>query len=147
MMSFEDLVTKLELEKNPIVCKENKKRVEFSVNDQEFYKIHLDDNDLLPNEQTSCDYIVVYKNLKDVAIWIELKGRHISDACEQIKCSIKNYGEKIKNKYAVIVYNSKASPKTNDKFHRLRRGLGKNLLHGSDTVKIKYDGGKVIKTN
>ena len=55
--------------------------------------------------------------------------------------------KKIKNKYAVIVYSSKASPKTNDTFQRLRRELGTNLLHGSDTVKIKSDGGKVIKTN
>lgn len=139
----------LPIDEKIIVCEENLKKVRLTTNNKKFYKIHLDNDDLVPNKQMRCDYIIVCEDLRNIAIWIELKGSDIARACNQIKASIEKYGTNVKNKYAVIVFSSKTSPKTNTHFQRFQKKFRKNLFYKSDLVEIKYDRNldKIVQTN
>lgn len=98
-----------------ISCNKDKRSLYFHCNGKIFCKINLDDKQnsrIINNNSLRCDYIIVSEELKDIALWIELKGSNIAHALEQIEQSIKNFGKNITNKYVAVVC-SKSYPKFN----------------------------------
>ena len=74
-----------------IVCKENKK--EYTLNNSNKYtilKCHLDTGAITGNEEKKCDYLINILNIKNL-IFVELKGKSINKACEQIEASLLHF--------------------------------------------------------
>lgn len=88
-----------------ISCNENNKTLLFTCNGRMFCKIHLDSiqNSSISDSDLSCDYIIVSEELKDIALWVELKGNDTKHALKQIEQSMQDFGKDITKKYAAIV--------------------------------------------
>ena len=94
----------MNLNKKPeLVCKENGKIFRLYTEGITFSKINLDNGQ--DNKCKKCDYLII-KETQDIQIFIELKGKDIKKAYEQILASYDNK-ESIKNSqvkyYAAIV--------------------------------------------
>ncbi|MBP3194303.1 MAG: hypothetical protein J6M05_01355 [Cardiobacteriaceae bacterium] len=132
---------KIEQEVDKIIsCKENKRVLFFNCNSRVFCKIHLDDktNNQILNNIPRCDYIIVSKDLEDIALFIELKGSNTNHALEQIEQSINTFGKCINKKYAAIVC-SKIYPKFNSRTQQFIKKNNTQLFIKEKQLELEYD--------
>ncbi|MBR1375354.1 MAG: hypothetical protein IJ566_04650 [Cardiobacteriaceae bacterium] len=126
-----------------ISCKENKRVLFFNCNSRIFCKIHLDNkaNNQILNNFPRCDYIIVSKDLEDIALFIELKGSNTVHALEQIEQSINTFGNAINKKYAAIVC-SKIHPKFNTHKQQFIKRNKTQLFIKENQMQLKYNSNK-----
>lgn len=128
-----------------LVCKENGKIFRLYTNGIKFDKIKLDDGQ--NNECKKCDYLIV-KSTNDIQIFIELKGKKIQDAYDQITESYARYAntnEGIKH-YAIIV-TSHIPPNERTKLQNVKLKLKKQNLEPyikNDIIETRYNPNKNI---
>lgn len=94
-----------------ITCGEKKKKLCFHCNNFEFYKIHIDNDNLLTNNKR-CDYAILCKKMDNIAVLIELKGSDIKYATQQIEMTKNQYCSNFKQVYGAIVYGGTPKAKT-----------------------------------
>jgi hypothetical protein len=114
-----------------IVCEEKGSKITFYNEIKEpVVKIHIDDEVITDSEGKRCDYLLLCGE-KERAVFIELKGRDLKKAIEQLSATI-NHGEiekelleHKKTAYAVvtyIAYTPKEMQKWAEKFARDHKG-------------------------
>lgn len=88
-----------------IVCEENNKKFSLNTNGFDFYKIKIDGDVEKNTTAKKCDFLIIKKDKEDIEIFIELKGKKIKDAFNQIIASYEKYSDKSKEPklYAAIV--------------------------------------------
>lgn len=120
--------------KQTIVCEEGQSKFTLLISCEAFvYKVKLDNGYFSNNDgNKKCDFMLIEDN-KEVAIYIELKGKELAIAYQQILSSA-NYFEKEKyykiNKKYCCVVNSKinAIEKNSIKIRRLEKDMARNKI-------------------
>ncbi len=83
-----------------IVCKQKGKRYELVNNLGKLVcKVNIDSGFVKVGEK--CDYLLVICENK-IAIFVELKGNHVSKACSQVLSTIEHFEEELKSSYCLV---------------------------------------------
>lgn len=134
-----------------LICEEKKKTLYLQTSSEQFTRIKVDSGIINDSSIKKCDFIIVTTNKDKIIMYVELKGRDIKMAYEQI-ISTYNYIKKQHNKmryqnsYAIIIHSS--SPKTLTKQQNIDnklRNLGLRLIKGNSPLELKYNDGKIDK--
>ncbi|MBF7044718.1 hypothetical protein [Campylobacter volucris] len=104
-MILEQFIDKNECYDKTLVC-EDKVKLTLKCNKREFYKVLIDTKDTskLKNEITRCDYVIATTDLKDIIIYVELKGEDLQKAFDQISNTHNFLNEKFGKRYIAITY-------------------------------------------
>lgn len=94
-----------------------------------------------PNKK--CDFLVIKELAEDIEIFIELKGKKIQDAYEQITQSYARYANKSKGiKHYVVIVTSSISPNEHTKLQNIKLKLKKQNLESfikNNIIKARYN--------
>ena len=126
-----------------IVCEENHRKFTFHTNNFEFYKIKIDGDVEKNTTVKKCDFLIIKKDKEDIEIFIELKGKKIKDAFNQIIASYEKYSDKSKNPklYAAIVTSRYPSKDTSiqNKQKELAKIFKSFLFAKNNDLEVKYN--------
>lgn len=137
-----------------IVCKDNEaashnNKVYFNCNGESFLKIKID-GCVEPKGGSSlrCDFMIISQN-ETIELYIELKGKKISRAVEQIISTINNHGLKTAKKYAAIASTSVPQKGTGvDKAKKLLINKTKTIpFIKNKELCLYYSSGKINQAN
>lgn len=100
-----------------LVCKELKNKeakLTFYCNKEKFYKILIDTKNTkkIANKITRCDYVIATTDLKEIIIYIELKGGDLKKAIKQILATHTLLNDNFKKRYSAISYTGNPQAKT-----------------------------------
>lgn len=124
-----------------IVCEENHRKFIIHAGCSEFYKIKIDGYVEKNTKNKKCDFLIIKedKEKEDIEIFIELKGKKVKDAFNQIIESCKKYTDNTKKPklYAAIVTSKCPS---NDTFRQ-----HVEILFNKENI-VPFIKNKIIKT-
>lgn len=129
-------------------CAENNKKFELKTNSISFVRVKIDGGVEQNTSNKKCDYLVIKELAEDIEIFIELKGKKIQDAYDQITESYARYAntnEGIKH-YAIIV-TSHISPNERTKLQNVKLKLKKQNLEPyikNNIIETRYNPNKNI---
>ena len=88
-----------------IVCKENNRKFILHASCSKFYKIKIDGYVEKNTKNKKCDFLIIKEDNEDIEIFIELKGKKVKYAFNQIIASCEKYTDNTKKPklYAAIV--------------------------------------------
>lgn len=98
--------SKLYNKNQKLVCSEKGKRLELQTNQAEFYKIKIDNGVEQNIINRKCDFLILKAESENIWIYVELKGKRVKVAKEQILSTYERYKEnkpKDSKYYAAIV--------------------------------------------
>ncbi|EAJ0341128.1 hypothetical protein OJO94_02690 [Campylobacter lari] len=128
---------------NKILVCENKVKLTLGCNGREFYKILIDTKDTskLKNEITRCDYVIATTNLKDIIIYVELKGGDLQKAFDQISNTHNFLNEEFSKRYIAIAYTG--TPKASSILQRntilFKKRSFQRPFTSTKALTLKYD--------
>lgn len=104
-----------------------------------------------PNKK--CDYLIIKELAEDIEIFIELKGKKIQDAYEQITQSYARYANTNKDiKHYAVIVTSSISPNERTKLQNIKAKLNNQKITPfikNDIIKAQYNpnNNSIEKTN
>lgn len=132
-------------------CEENGRIFYLETGNAKFVRVKIDEG-VIPrgSEQTRCDYIVIKQGKEDIEIFVELKGKNIEHAKEQLIATYEKYATKANNikhypamAFSHVKEDKHRSPKTTTKIMIIKKELknkfGNILLIDKTTVRARYD--------
>lgn len=84
-------------------AKENKSSFSFNKNRKDICRIKLDGCVVVDSTTQRCDYILVDCVAKELYL-VELKGKNIAKACEQLTSTFQQLPQALKNNYQIHAY-------------------------------------------
>ena len=144
-----------EIYSKEIVCEENHRKFILHANGFKFYKIKIDSDVEINTENKKCDFLVIKQEKEDIEIFIELKGKKIKYAFNQIIESYQKYSNKSKNPklYAAIVTSENRKPNKDTLIQNKKKELAKifksNIFVKNNNLEVKYnfDNNAIEKVN
>lgn len=136
-----------------IVCKENNRKFILHASCSKFYKIKIDGDVEKNTKNKKCDFLIIKEDKEDIEIFIELKGKKIKDAFNQIKASYKKYSDMYRNPklYAAIVTSQFPSKDTSiqNKQKELTEIFKRVPFIKNNSLEVKYnpEGNTIEKVN
>lgn len=131
-------------------CEEGGKFFYLETCDADFVRVKIDEG-VIPrgSKQTRCDYIVIKQGIEDIEIFVELKGKNMEHAKEQLIATYEKYATKANNikHYPAIAFShvkedKHRSPKTNTKLINIKAELkdifGNILLYHKKSIEAQY---------
>lgn len=134
-------------------CVENNKKFELETNSASFVRVKIDGGVEQNTSNKKCDYLIIKEIAEDIEIFVELKGKQIQDAYEQIIESYANYAnQNINVKHYAIIVTSHISPNERTTLQNIKTRLSNQnitLLSKNKIVKTKYNptNNTIEKTN
>ena len=126
-----------------LVCDENNKVFYLETMDASFAKIKIDGGVEQNTTNPKCDYIIIKQVAENIEIFVELKGKNIQDAYEQIIASHNRYANTNQNvKHYAAIVTSFITPKTRVKLATIKSELKKKRLKPlikNKVLKVKYN--------
>lgn len=138
-----------------IVCEENHRKFIIHAGCSEFYKIKIDGDVEKNTKNKKCDFLIIKKDKEDIEIFIELKGKKVKDAFNQIIASCKKYTDNTKKPklYAAIVTSHYKPPSKDTSIQNKQKELTKIfkrvpfIKNNSLEVKHNPEGDTIEKVN
>ncbi|MCR2066120.1 hypothetical protein CUPS3785_05685 [Campylobacter upsaliensis] len=135
--------SKLYKQNQILVCEEKRKKLKLETRERNFYRIKIDEGVSQDNKHKKCDFIIL-ETMKHICIYVELKGKKLKDAFEQIGESYNNYNSFFKKdtkRYAVIVFSK--CPKQDTSIQNLKTQLREKGFRGifqkENLIELFYD--------
>lgn len=128
-----------------IVCEENNRKFILHASRSKFYKIKIDGYVEKNTKNKKCDFLIIKedKEKEDIEIFIELKGKKVKDAFNQIIESCKKYTDNTKKPklYAAIVTSQFPSKDTSiqNKQKELTKIFKRVPFIKNNSLEVKYN--------
>lgn len=133
-------------------CAENNKKFELKTNSVSFARVKIDGGVEQNTSNKKCDYLII-KETEDIEIFVELKGKNIQNAYEQIIQSYARYANQNANvKHYAIIVTSHISPNERTTLQNIKARLSNQNItpfSKNEIVKTKYNptNNSIEKTN
>lgn len=107
-----------------LICEEKSKKLKLETRETSFHKIKIDKGFQLNSRNKKCDFIILEAIREHICIYVELKGKKLKEAFEQIIQSYDDYNSFFKQdtkSYATIVLSK--CPKQDTSIQNLKNKL------------------------
>ena len=123
-------------------CAENNKKFELKTNSVSFARVKIDGGVEQNTSNKKCYYLII-KETEDIEIFVELKGKNIQNAYEQIIQSYARYANQNANvKHYAIIVTSHISPNERTTLQNIKARLSNQNItpfSKNEIVKTKYN--------
>ncbi|ELJ1597194.1 hypothetical protein QYV54_001329 [Campylobacter upsaliensis] len=129
-----------------LVCEERKKKLKLETKGTSFYRIKIDKGVARNHTERKCDFVILEAIKEHICIYVELKGKKLKDAFEQIIETYNNYDgffKKDLRRYVAIVISKYPKQDTSTQVLKARlMKIGfksKDILKKENLIELFYD--------